>query len=205
MLANGKYPLGITKLEPKERNESYTNTRKAVNNLIKFEIKLRHQNMKRKRSKFFKETSEDFDETPKSKRQKILNNEKGNILLSQKKSKEIMIQKKKKNNKAKVNNLFIQIQGSDKDKNTKKHSCTKTVEHKSSEDEENTSKKEQKVNEILNTNNANKIKRRFKKKHYPKSAIGDVECIFKRNSGTWFVIDVSKNLEESSLPNKIGR
>lgn len=208
MLANGKYPLGLTKLEVRKKNQPDTNTRKAVNKLIKFELKLRNQDIKRKRSKLIKEgDKEDLEESPKLKRPKILKNGKDNGLSSQKSNKGSITKKKKKNSKGKVNNFVIEIQGSDKVRNKDKNLYSTMIQGKSNAGEKKAQKKEGKVNTISNSKYANKTNLIEKegKKYNPKSVIGDIECIFKRNSGTWFVIHVSNQLEKSLLPNKIGR
>lgn len=194
MLAEGKYPLGIQKLETIDKNEEVINIRKAAKSLIKFEQKLLGKNKKRKRK-----INDEPGEKGKVKKQKVLNNDNylddGNNKLAVNSKKKI----KSKNNgsseitknvgKIKKLNVVDIFEG-----NQAVGSDIKTKKPNEKHDDTN---KQLKGNAFVEKNMKVKSKKAT-------DIVENIECVFERNSGTWTVFDVSNEPETNLVPNNIG-
>lgn len=216
MMANGKYPLGVTKLEAKTKNDPDINIRKATTKLIKFEQKIRGKDgNKRKRHNSVEKDEELDGENVKSKKQKVINNIK-NLRNNE------QISSEEKNNNEDFNN----VKDKQKKKHKKKERIPETIEETISNDQniqdssilseeiqlhnivENNSKKRSKKVVVDSTKQLGKIKKienKTIKCRKQKNVTNNIECVFERNSGTWVVFNVSKEPEETLVPNQIGK
>ncbi|CAG9861641.1 unnamed protein product [Phyllotreta striolata] len=168
-LANGVYPLGIKKIQA-DAND--LNIRKAAKELIKFEQKIMGKNAKKRKH------DKENDVISENKRQKLSDcNEKNQ-------------QKKKKKNR---------------NKNQKASEETTTdIEHSTIKTEMIEKKNKVKVgiekkNKIRTVKKSNEIKSKSKLKDLQialtriKQAPSEtLECVLKRNSGTWFVYELDE-------------
>lgn len=194
MMANGKYPLGITKVENKEKNDPDTNIRKAANRLIKFEQKLLGKDRKRKRNDTKKEEEEekvDDNVIHKTKKRKLvykneIEDEQDDII----KGRMTVNKKKEKASKKVVNENSETIEMRN--------------QHRINDVEDNLKKKTKKDG-VKATKQIIKRKKSVEKNNkHETSIIDNIECVFERNSGTWVVFDVSNEPDEALIPNQLG-
>lgn len=213
-MANGKYPLGITKLETKAKNDPDINIRKAAIRLIKFEQKILGKNANKRKRHNSNEQNEELEQNVNIKRQKVINDNKNlrnNTQKSaeKKKSKEILDNVKNKQTKKhkKKERKFETIVENTINNQDMQDSSLLPVKNESNIIENNLKKKSKKVL-VDNTKQLGKLKQIENKRNRnrkQKNVINNIECVFKRNSGTWVVFDVSKEPEESLVPNQIGK
>lgn len=207
MMANGNYPLGISKLEVKEKNDIDMNIRKAANKLIKFEQKLLGKDRKRKRN-ISKEQDDGLEVSIKNKKQKVMNTNtsKNDVVVNSENAindsnNEVGVRQKKEKANKKV-----------KDKNFEKNENIHEDRDATDSDSDvgNYSKKKTKNVTLSTTKQINKIEKNKAKKKTNNDVeqtddINNIECVFERNSGTWIVFDISKNPEETFVSNHLGR
>lgn len=212
MMANGKYPLGITKLEAKTKDDPDNTIRKAANKQIKFEQILGKDVNKRKRHNS-NDQNDDLEENVQAKRQKVNNNKnlQNNIQISPEKKKSEEIFNNTEGNQAKKHKKKarkLQENGGNNSKGQEIEDSNIVSVKNESNNIDNTLKKKNKRVIVDNTKQLGKIKKIESKKKRSKkqtNVIDNIECVFERNSGTWVVFDVSKEPEESLVPNQIGR
>ncbi|XP_056641334.1 ribosomal RNA processing protein 1 homolog [Diorhabda sublineata] len=225
-LSQGYYPLGIKKIDVKDKHEDI-NVRKAANRLIKFEKKLLGKNRKRKLDKE--------------------NNEQGNIEKRLKLQEEISDVLRNEGTKTNSENLLTVKSKKKKEKKTKvkvhKEEESKTLaEHNDNQVEEiveKAKKKKDKLNKLRSDSimqtvitkknqngslnsidskiNSQIIKAKNKLKYQKDKKINEkrkkgisskIDCVFKRNSGTWVVYEAENNsLSQKTVdcitPNKL--
>ncbi|XP_072383222.1 uncharacterized protein [Diabrotica undecimpunctata] len=153
-LSNGVYPLGIHKIDVKDKNEAI-NIRKSANKLIKFEQKLLGKDRKRKRDK---ENNEKHG--VEKKRIKLENQQKESIKPEKNKTKpgknqELANGENPVAKKLKKKNKEKHLQESTKNNRTgNENTSKKVVENKSHNSKENKSKSEKNKSEIISISTA---------------------------------------------------
>lgn len=211
-MANGTYPLGITELNKKGKDDEGINIRKSANKLIKFEQKLLGKDKKRKinhssdeeSSKAKKLKVSDEDETAADSISNFLANLKQNENDDRISKKKKMIKKKRlhevsdireKDENVSDDDLVIlpgKILPNNNEQIIKQKNGSQTKSKKIIVD----SRKQLKKIKSLQS----KTKKIKKTKE-----LDNIECVFERNSGTWVVFDLSREPNGHLVSNMLGR
>lgn len=209
-LAKGVYPLGVKKIETNEKDD-YINIRKAATSLIKYDQKISgKKTKKRKRDK-----ENNSEEVVEKKRAKIQSSDESDSNTSNKKK-----LKNKKNEEVVVNGEGSVKVKKSKKKNVLEETASnkskldenfdKKRKRKSDKIDEKTKTKNKSyvpIDEIKIKSNVIKAKNKLKNKDVQIITAGNklrknrerrdsnenIECIFKRNSGTWVVYDLENS------------
>ncbi|CAH1104004.1 unnamed protein product [Psylliodes chrysocephalus] len=220
-LAKGVYPLGVKKIETNDKDD-YINIRKAATSLIKYDQKISgKKTKKRKRDK-----ENNSEEVVEKKRAKIQSSDESdsntsNKKLKNKKNEEVVVNgegsvKVKKSKKKNV------LEETASNKSKLDENFDKKRKRKSDKIDEKTKTKNKSyvpIDEIKIKSNVIKAKNKLKNKDVQIITAGkklrknrerrdsneNIECIFKRNSGTWVVYDLenSENIVKSPKSSKL--
>lgn len=208
-LAKGVYPLGVKKIETNDKDD-YINIRKAATSLIKYDQKISgKKTKKRKRDK-----ENNSEEVVEKKRAKIQSSDESdsntsNKKLKNKKNEEVVVNgegsvKVKKSKKKNV------LEETASNKSKLDENFDKKRKRKSDKIDEKTKTKNKSyvpIDEIKIKSNVIKAKNKLKNKDVQIITAGkklrknrerrdsneNIECIFKRNSGTWVVYDLENS------------